>query len=144
MPLETTIHGAGDGRGATVSSTGALAVGPPHASLTFNATLAVDDTPANIVFARGNEGFCITGILLRANKNVSATVDAIVTIYTATSATAAKEAAVDTLFSLQVGKSESVTLTPILIESGEGLYINGETSDDDVSVVILGYYVHLR
>jgi len=142
MSLDVRIVDPRNGKVATVARSGALAVGPSHTSLPFNAELAIDDTPVNIVPAVADTSFCITGIILTGNKNISATVDATVVIYVAddeVTATVRTE-----VLTIPVGKSSQIVINPILVEIEEGKWINGTTSDDDVFVTILGYYVKVE
>lgn len=139
MSTPTFIIDTKTGRSAKVTSSRGLAVSPPQASLAYNATLEVDDIVANIVPGKGGEIFCITGIVLTGNKNISTTVDAVVDIYEANSPTSAT--VITTLLTIPVARSSQTVLTSILLETSEGSYINGKTSDDDVLVTILGFYI---
>lgn len=142
MPIENYITDPLTGRQTFITETRALAVSPPAPSESFNAELAVDDTPVNIVPAVGRSKFFITGIYLKGNKSISATTDATVDIYVADNATTAT--ARKTLISTQVGKSDFIPIAPVFIEAEEGKFINGKTSDDDVFVTILGYYYEIN
>lgn len=144
MAINSNITDSASGLTATVTFGGALAVSPLKASLSFNETLAVDDTAVNIVPAMADNIFCITGIFLTGNKNIDATTAATVNIYTASSATAALSAAIETLLTVPVAKNTRRDLNPILLTTDIGEYINGETSDDDVIVTILGFYLKER
>jgi hypothetical protein len=141
MGINSIISDGKDGRTVRVVGGNALAVNPPHPSISFNATLDVDDTAVNIVPAKADNRFFLTGVILVGNKNISATVDATVNIYTAVAADTAVGALTTSLFTLPVARSGSIILTPILVETAEGEFINGETSDDDVLVTLLGYYI---
>ena len=124
---------------ARIDKSGYLAVGPAMPSMAFNATLGVDDTPVQIVPAKGSKSFYVTSIILTGNKNISTTVDAVVDIYT--SQTTASATIATSLLSIPIGRSAQTVITGILIETEAGYFINGKTSDDDVLVTILGYYV---
>ncbi len=139
MSTPTRIIDPTSGREALVGIGNALAVGPPQPSVAYNATLGVDDVVVNIVSARGGKSFCMTGIILTGNKSIDPNTDAIVDIYTATLPTSAT--AVATLLSIPVARSAQAIVTGILLEAGDGLFINGKTSDDDVLVTILGFYI---
>lgn len=144
MPIESHITDPRTGRVVRTVGGDALAVNPPHPSLSFNATLGTDDTPVNIVPAVAQHVFCITGFLLTANQNVSNTTNATVTLYTADAENTAKGSALTTLFEISIGRNDIRDVTPILVESEEGKWINGETTDDDVIVTILGYYIKVE
>jgi len=142
VSIDSYITDPINGRQVKVTTDRAIAVGPSNPSLSFNATLEVDDTPVNIVPAKGGHIFCVTGFVLTGNKNISATVDAVVNIYSATSATSAT--AVTTLLTIPVGRSAQSVITPVLVEAEEGLFINGKTTDDDVLVTLLGFYLDVN
>ena len=139
MGIDTRIIDPETGRSARVGAGGAVATGPARPSTSFNGTLGVNDAVVNIVPARSNRIFCVTAIILTGNKAIDPNTDAVVNIYTAVNETSAT--AVSTLITLPVARSSQTILTAILVESGEGEYINGKTSDDDVFVTILGFYL---
>lgn len=126
---------------AKVRQGGALITGPIKPSLPFNATLGLNDVPVNIVPAKVGHVFHITDILLDGNKNIDATTAATVSIYTAVNDTTST--AITTLLTGLVPKNTSKTLTGIFLEAEKGRRINAVTSDDDVVVNILGYYLEV-
>ena len=141
MAIASIITDEGSGHTVKVSHGGALAVSPIAPSEAFNATLGVDDTPVNIVPAKAGHTFCTTSLLLTANQNVSNTVSAIASIYVGNAADTALGSADRTLFAIPIGRNDTRDITGILIESASGKWINGETTDDDVFVTILGFYL---
>lgn len=141
MGIKTRIVDAKTEREAKVTMGGALAVAPVHPSLSFNATLGTDDVAVNVVPAKADHKFYMTGMLLTANQNVSNTVSATVTIYSADAEDTAKGSALTTLFAVPLQRNDTRDITGILVEAEEGKWINGETTDDDVFVTILGYYI---
>lgn len=144
MPIESHITDQKTGEAVRVTAGGALAVAPVHPSLSFNATLGTDDTAVNIVPAKADHVFCMTGLLLTANQNVSNTVSATISIYEADAADTAVGAANKTLFSIPLGRNDTRDITGILVEAADGKWINGETTDDDVFVTVLGYYLKVE
>jgi len=48
---------------------------------------------------------------------------------------------VKTLFQLAMVEGDLVVLTPLNIQVAEGAYINAKTTDDDIHMTIMGYYV---
>lgn len=144
MSVDSRIVDPKTGRVAMVNMGGVLAVGPSHTSLSFNATLGTDDTAVNIVPAKADHVFCMTGLLLTANQNVSNTTSATVRIYTADAADTAVGSALTTLFTIPLGRNDTRDITGILVEASEGKWINGETSDDDIFVTVLGYYLKVE
>jgi hypothetical protein len=141
VAIDAHLRDPNTGRSVKTVVGGALAVAPVFPSTAFNATLGTDDTAVNIVPAKAYHTFYITGLLITANQNVSNTVNATVTIYTADAENTAKGSALTTHFEISVGRNDIRDITPILVESIEGKWINGETTDDDIIVTILGYYI---
>lgn len=141
MPLDSTLFDSKTGYTARITSAGALTTMPPSASSAYNATLETDDTPVNVVPVLSGSEFCITGIILVGNKNISTSTDATVTLYEAGDA----ETAVSDkdILIVPVARSTSVILTGIFLGVREGKYINAVTTDDDVLVTILGFYVDI-
>jgi hypothetical protein len=143
MPVESNITDPQTGKSARIVAGGALAIAPPHASLSFNATLGVDDTAVNIVPAKGDHVFCLTGILLTANQNVSNTTSATIQVYTASASDTAVADASKILFTVPLGRNDTRDITGILLETDVGQYINAETTDDDIFITVLGYYIKM-
>jgi hypothetical protein len=141
MPVESNITDPQTGKSARIVAGGALAIAPPHASLSFNATLGVDDTAVNIVPAKGDHVFCLTGILLTANQNVSNTTSATIQVYTASAGDTVVADASKTLFIVPLGRNDTRDITGILLETDVGQYVNAETTDDDIFITVLGYYI---
>jgi hypothetical protein len=141
MAAKSVLIDSATGTKSRIVGGGALAVSSPYPSESFNATLGTDDTAVNIITAKADNIFCITGLILVGNKNISATVDATVNIYTAAASDTALSGATRILFTLPVARSGSIILSPILVDTEIAEYINGETTDDDVLVTILGYYL---
>jgi len=141
MSMEVQVTDLASGVSVGVNRDGALKVGAAQASKTFNATLEVDDTPVEIVPAKGGEIFCITGILLTGNKGISTNTDATVSIYTSTDS--ASSTAVTTILTTLVAQSSSrdILLGTNFLAAEEGHFINGQTSDDNVVVTVMGFYV---
>ncbi len=139
MSTPTNITDPSTGKQAKVVLGDALAVGPASASESFNATLGVDDVAVEIVPARGKQSFCLTALVLTGNKAIDPNIDAVVDIFEAkhTDPTVATK----TIIQVPVSRSGNITLTGILLESEVGHVIMGKTSDDDVLVTLLGFYV---
>ena len=78
-------------------------------------------------------------IILTGNKNISGTVDAVVEIFEATADDLTTS--IGDILVIPVGKSAQTVLPGILIEVPEAVFIMGKTSDDDVLVTILGFYL---
>lgn len=129
-----------NGKSVRVTDRQQLITAPLDYSEAYNATLDVADQGYTLVEPKVNSHFVITDIILTGNKNISNVVDATVSIYEATekdSATISK-----LLLQLQVPQSIPIPLIGLnLITFNPSRYINAKTDDDDVDVVLMGYYV---
>lgn len=133
-----------DGNEATqakVTKRGQLVTAPLSYSTFYNATAGTDNVPVNIIAPKTNKRFVITAIIVYANKNVSASGDATVTIYEGTGPTATQGSSDATIFTQDVPQKITVALTGLNIIVTEGVWVNGVTNDDDVSFNLSGYYV---
>ena len=141
MSLESYITDPKTGNTVKVGLGRALVVAPPAPSIAFNATLDTDDVVVNVVPAKANHSFCITGIFLTSNKNVDPNTAATVVVFTGDSETTLEADALTTVLLAPLPKNAIRDYNPILIASEVGKWINAVTSDDDVFVTILGFYV---
>ena len=116
-----------------------LAVGPSRSSIAYNATLGTDDAVVEIVPGKGGHYFYITGLILTGNRGISTVTDAVVNIFSATADDLT--ASLTTILDIPVAQSSQTVITSILLEVPIGHFIMGKTSDDDVLVTILGFYV---
>lgn len=140
MSINSIIQDEASGRTVKVGRDRALAVGPADFSRAFNALLDVDDVPVNIIPARSNESFCVTGIMLTGNKDISTVVDAVVTVYEAIDETTATST--NDILIVPIARSSQTILNGLSLIADDGKYINAVTTDDDVFVTILGFYIN--
>jgi hypothetical protein len=133
------IDGGGNGVKVRVTSIGQLVTAPASYDETAFRELAVDDTAYNFYGARAGQQFVVTGVLFRADKQVSSTVDAIVVIYEATTDSTITVSKV--LIQFAVVQGDIISATPLNILVTEGRYVNAKTTDDDIHMTIMGYYV---
>ncbi len=128
-----------NGKTARVDDLGALVVGPGYFDETTFIELATANQAYNFYEPKVRQKFIVTGMILKADKQVSATVDAEVVIYEAS--------APDTLTAdkvvIQVAMVEGdlLPLFPLNVEIAQGKYLNAKTSDDDIYMTIIGHYV---
>lgn len=124
---------------AKVTPRGELVVAPLSYSETVFKELAEDNTAYNFYEPKPGKQFVITGIRAKADRDVSPTVDASVVIYEAESIDTTTESKV--LHQEAMVKAESFTLLPVFILVNPGVWINAKTTDDDIHMTIMGYYV---
>ena len=133
--------GSGGGHLARVTHAGELITVRGNYDSTFNAAMTSINTAYNLVTPKSGFQFIVTGIVLNADKNVSATDGAIAVLYEATSDTTTT--ASKTLLTLNIGKNTTVPLTGILIQTTKGVYVNAKTDDATVNITLLGYYLEI-
>lgn len=139
--MSTPVHikDPRSGKVARVTSLGQLVTAPYAYDEVEFRELAVDNTAYNFYKPRSGQQFVITGIRAKADRDVSNTNDAAVVIYEAGSAGATTVDKV--LHQEAMIRGESVTLLPLNVLVAPGKFVNAKTSDDDVYMTIMGYYV---
>jgi hypothetical protein len=133
------VDGSGKGHAATVTSNGQLVTAPFAYDETEFRELAAANTAYNFWSPKPGEQFVITGVLFRADKQVSSTVDAIVVIYEAT--TDATTTVSKVLIQFAVVQGDIINAAGLNLLVNEGFYVNAKTSDDDIHMTILGHYI---
>ena len=124
---------------ARVSEYGQLITAPYDYDTSVFAELAVDNTAYNFFAPKAGQRFVITVITGKANRNVSNTVDATVIVY---EASASDTTVVDkVLFETAVIRGELITPPRLNLLVSAGKYVNAKTTDDDIFLTIMGYYI---
>ena len=133
--------GSGAGHTAKVTHTGELVTVRGSYDQTFQDSMTSTNTAYNLIVPKTANQFIITGLVINADKNVSATDGAVVEVYEATDATTTT--ATKTILTLNIGKNSTIPLTGILIQTTKGLFINAKTDDATVNITLLGYYLEI-
>ena len=124
---------------ARVSQIGQLITAPYAFDQTSYKAMAVADTAYNYYGPFAGKQFVITGLNIKAGRDVSTTVDSVIILYEADSETSIT---VDkNLFQVGLTRSLTSVMTGINLLVNEGVYINGKCSDNSVAINILGYYI---
>ena len=140
--IPVKIHdGHGQGHDAKITHAGELVVVRGNYDETSTAVMSSTATAYNLALPRDEEAFIITGFIINANKNVSATDGAVIELYEANSVTSTTQT--KNLLTLNLLKNASESVTGILIKATHGAYINAETDDATVNITLLGYYLPL-
>ena len=138
--MATPVHikgGAGDW-GAKVTSLGQLVVAPLAYDETVFKELAEKNTAYNFYKPKSGQQFVITLIRAKADRQVSNTDDADVVIYEASSDS---ETTVDKVLHQEAMiRGEDVTL-PMNLLVAAGKFVNAKTTDDDIHMAVMGYYI---
>jgi hypothetical protein len=137
MPVEFTI--SQNGTPAKVTESGELIVAPLKYSDSKFIQLEANNTAYNFYEPKPSSQFVITGFNIKADRQVSNTVDASVVIYEASSAT---ETTVEhELFQEAMirGERTGYTNTNILVSPGK--WVNAKTTDDNILMTVFGYYI---
>jgi hypothetical protein len=140
MSLPIHIIGGGKQRSkVAVTKRGQLIVAPYEYDETQFIELAEVNTAYNFYKPKMGMQFVITGMRIKADRNVSTTVDATVEIYEA--------ALPDTTTSDKIlheeamVRGESATLLPTNILVRMGKFVNAKTTDDNIFMTVMGYYI---
>ena len=132
-----------DGRGsknfAKVTTIGQLITAPFAYDEVSHVELDVINTAYNFFTPKTSEQFVITSFYAKADKGVSSVTEADFIIYESLSASSTTVDKV--LFQTAMLQYDQVTMTGINILVNEGRWINAKTTDDDVHVTIMGYYI---
>ena len=141
MSLSVRIEDAkrGDKASARVSQIGQLTTAPYAYDDTAFMELAEAATAYNFYSPKARQQFVITGIIAKADKQVSGTVDAEVVVYEGS--TSSTTTADKTLLQLAMVEGDLLVLTGLNLLVNGGKYVNGKTSDDDIHMTIMGYYI---
>ncbi len=127
-----------DNRAAEVTPLGQLVVAARAYDEVVFKELAEDDTAYNFYAPKPGQQFVITLLRAKADRDVSPTVDAAVVIYEAdTDSTTTVD---KVLHQEAMIKGESVTLSMNLLVTA-GKFVNAKTTDDDIHMTVMGYYV---
>ena len=101
--------------------------------------LAAINTAYNFYQPLPDKQFVVTSIFAYGDKEVASNTNATVEIYEASSTT---ETTVDKIImQFEIGQNEFHPFTSLNLLVNEGKFINAKTTDDDVHMNILGYYV---
>ena len=140
--IDTKISdGSGGGHLAKVTHAGELVIVRGNYDQTFQDSMTSINTAYSLVVPKAAKQFIITGIVINADKNVSATDGAVVEVYEATASDTTT--ATKTILTLNIGKNSTIPLTGILIQTTKGVYLNSKTDDATVNITLLGYYLEL-
>lgn len=137
--MSLPIQIQGDRYNAKVTNSGELIVAQLHYNETSFNELAANDTAYNFYEPKPKKQFVLTGIVARADKQVSSTVDADVIVYEASDA--GSVTIIKTLFQVSMIQGDFITPTNLNILVSTGVFINAKTTDDDIHMNILGYYI---
>lgn len=139
MPVPVELVGGQGSRKAIVTPLGQLVTAPLAYDDTVFLELAEPSTAYNFYGPKQGQQFVMTGIVAKADRDVSNTVDAIVVLYESTGPKVTD--IFKTLFQGAMVRGEQVILLPLNILVSEGKYLNGKTTDDDIHVSVMGYYI---
>ena len=131
--------GGGSGTRALVSIYGQLIVAPFDYDGSAFQKLDATGTAFSFFPPIASRRFVITGMRIKASRNVSNTVDADVIVFEADGP--ASTVVVKVLHQELLIRGESTALLPLNLLVSEGMFINATTTDADVTITIFGYYI---
>jgi len=125
---------------AKVTQTGQLTVAPFDYSEVVFIVLEEPDTAFNFFRPKDKQQFVITSINGKADQDVSVVVDASLVIYEASSF---DTTIVDkVLWEDALIRGDRTGLSPLNILVNKGKYVNAKTTDDDIHLIITGFYIN--
>lgn len=139
MGAKTHIIDPQSGRAAKVTDFGQLITAPVAYSSPAQVFMDVQNQAYNLVAPRAGASIVITAIFISANKQVSNTTDATVTLYTASEIDSLT--AVANVVNFEIERNGRLVLTSLNALIPPGVYFNAKTTDDDIYVTILYYYL---
>jgi len=131
--------GAGSDFKACITKAGQLTTAPFSYDETMHVELGEPDTGYVFYNPKENKRFVITGFVAKADKQVSSTVDAEVVIYESEDSDTTVASKI--LFETAMVEGDSLVVMPLNIITTEGVWLNAKTTDDDIHMTIMGYYI---
>lgn len=122
-----------------VTRSGELVTAPLNYSESAFKELSATGTAFNFFGPLPDKQFVVTGFSLKANRNVSTTVDARVVIYEASVIDSTTEDKILFEDAMVRGERTGYTNTNIIVNQGK--WINATTTDASIFITILGYYI---
>lgn len=135
----TLVDGAGHDYKVCITKAGQLTVASFAYDETIHIELGEPDTGYTFYEPKAGFRFVITGIVAKADKQVSNIVDAQVVFYEAEDENTTIVSKV--LFETAMVEGDSLVIMPLNIITTEGTWVNGKTTDDDIHVTMMGYYI---
>lgn len=140
MSIKVQITGGRDGTSVDVSGHHQLITSDVKYSNSYLGDLGTANVAVNLIWPKANHIFVVTACILTGNKSIDPNTDATVIVYEATTDITAT--VTETILQVQLPRSEHIILTGLnLITRMPSSYINAKTDDDDVNVVLMGYYL---
>ena len=139
MSLPVNIEGPGPGKRVKVTNAGQMVVSPVDYDDTKFQEVGTANVAVNFYAPRPGQSFVITVIRAKADRDVSPTADATVVVFEASNDSTATVDKV--LHQEAMVRAETFTLTGLNIKVTEGKWVNAKTTDDDIHMTIMGYYV---
>ena len=138
MATPVRLHGR-NGLIAKVTASGELVVAPLSYSESVFKNVNAINTAFNFYEPSPRHQFVITGFNIKADRNVSNTVDADVIIYEADSIDTTTESSVLFQEAMIRGERTGYTNTNILVSPGK--WVNAKTTDAIIKMTIFGYFI---
>jgi len=137
MTIDTRIRGNQNDKTADVTNNGELITRVIKFSTPIKQQIT-DSNAVNFLGARSKSKIILTGVIINADRNVGVN-GALVDLYEASDATSTT---IDTsILSIDVAKSTTLIITPLLIETTQGKFINAKADDFNINMTVLGYSV---
>ena len=137
--IVTIQNGVGSSYKVCVTKAGQLVTAPFSYDDTMHVELGEPDTGYIFYEPKPDKRFVITGMVVKADKQVSSSVDAAVVVYESEDGDTTVVSKV--LFETAMVQGDSLVIMPLNIITTEGVWVNAKTTDDDIHMTIMGYYI---
>lgn len=141
-PVNIVDAALGHSQKAGVTKAGQLITAPFDYDTTKFIELAEANTAYSFFLPKAGCNFILTGIVAKADKQVSTTVDASVVVYEADSPDTTTVDVV--IFQTAMVSGDNLVLLPLNIKVSEGKFVNAKTTDDDIHMTLIGYYIPVK
>jgi len=138
MGIDVRIVGP-SGRAVNVTQIGSLSTSPGFFNETSFNELGTIDTAFNFYVPRSGKQFVITSVFAYGDKQVSGSANATVEVYEGTSESTITVDKI--LLQFEIGQNEFHPYNGLNLLVNSNRFINAKTSDDDVHMNILGFYI---
>ncbi len=141
MAIDVQIVDGETGRPVRILKFGSMAVSPVVSNLAEFRELGTINTAFNFYEPQGGRNFVISHIFAYGDKEVASNANATVEIYEATSATSTTVDKI--ILQFEIGQNEFHPFQDLNLLVSTDRFINAKTSDDDVHMNILGFFIKL-
>lgn len=137
MPVPNYIIDPRNGKAARVTEFEQVVTGNLDFDSVAQARVTVADTAYSLIEPENGKSIIITGLILSGNKSISATTDAVVSVYTANAIEDID--AQSGVVEVDINRSGRLVLTGINLRVQPGLFVNIKSDQTEINATIFYY-----